>query len=56
LEVDEIRANLRKILSFEIVQSRPFILIVTADGLHVDYKEIKKIQHVIDEVNQARHI
>jgi hypothetical protein len=56
LEVDEIRANLRKILSFEIVQSRPFILQVTADGIAVDYKEIKKIQYIIDEVNKDRRI
>jgi uroporphyrinogen-III decarboxylase len=56
LEVDEIRANLRKILSYDLVQSRPFMLIVTADGLHVDYKEIKKIQYVVDEVNHAKQI
>jgi hypothetical protein len=53
---DEIRDNLRQILTFETVTTRPFVLLVTADGVKAEYTEIKRLQAIIDDINRTGRI
>jgi hypothetical protein len=53
LSCDEIRDNLRKIISFDLLRNRPFVLLVTADGIKVEYEELKKLQAVFEDINRT---